>query len=43
MNDRPIAAFDEKITLSDMNAKGEILLRKGKKNYVIVTVSSPVR
>jgi tyrosyl-tRNA synthetase len=39
MNDRPIAAFDEKITLSDMNAKGEILLRKGKKNYVIVTVS----
>jgi len=43
MNDRPIAAFDEKITLSDMNAKGEILLRKGKKNYVIVTVSSPAR
>ncbi len=39
MNDRPIAAFDEKITLSDMNAKGEIRLRKGKKNYVIVTVS----
>ena len=39
VNDRQIAAFDEKITLSDTDAKGEIRLRKGKKNYVIVTAA----
>ena len=39
VNDRQIAAFDEKITISDTDAKGEIRLRKGKKNYVIVTAA----
>jgi len=33
VNDRPIMAFDEKITLGHLNNRGEILLRKGKKVY----------
>jgi len=37
VNDRQIAAFDEKITIADTDEKGEIRLRKGKKNYVIVS------
>ena len=40
VNDRQLRAFDEKISLSDADAKGEIRLRKGKKQYVIVTASS---
>ncbi len=40
VNDRQIKVFDEKISLSDADAKGEIRLRKGKKRYVIVAVSS---
>lgn len=38
VNDRQIGAFDEKIGLSDVDEKGEIRLRKGKKRYVILTV-----
>lgn len=37
VNDRQIKVFDEKISLSDADEKGEIRLRKGKKRYVIVT------
>ena len=39
VNDRQITAFDEKIALADIDAKGEIRLRKGKKHYVIVTAA----
>lgn len=39
VNDRQIKAFDEKIALADVDAKGEIRLRKGKKHYVIVTAA----
>jgi tyrosyl-tRNA synthetase len=38
VNDRQLKAFDEKITLSDADEKGEIRLRKGKKKYAIVSV-----
>jgi len=38
VNDRQIGAFDERISLSDADEKGEIRLRKGKKRYVILTV-----
>jgi len=38
VNDRQIGAFDERIGLSDVDEKGEIRLRKGKKRYVILTV-----
>ena len=38
VNDRQIGAFDERIGLSDVDKKGEIRLRKGKKRYVILTV-----
>jgi tyrosyl-tRNA synthetase len=42
VNERQITSFDEKITLADADAEGGIRLRKGKKHYVIVTVSSPL-
>ncbi len=38
VNDRQIGAFDERIGLADLNGKGEIRLRKGKKRYVILSV-----
>ena len=38
VNDSQISSFDEKIGLNHANENGEILLRKGKKNYFIVTV-----
>ena len=38
VNDRQLAAFDERIGLGDVDARGEIRLRKGKKKYLIVQV-----
>jgi tyrosyl-tRNA synthetase len=38
VNDRQIRAFDERISLVDLDGKGEIRLRKGKKRYVILSV-----
>ena len=38
VNDAQIKAFDEKIMLSQIDASGEIRLRKGKKHYFIVRV-----
>ena len=38
VNDRQLAAFDERIGLGDVDERGEIRLRKGKKWYVILTV-----
>ena len=38
VNDRPIERFDENINISHLNEHKEILLRKGKKKYVVVTV-----
>jgi tyrosyl-tRNA synthetase len=38
VNDRQFAAFDERIGLGDVDERGEIRLRKGKKRYVILTV-----
>jgi tyrosyl-tRNA synthetase len=38
VNDRPLKAFDEGITLADLDEKGEIRLRKGKKRYAILSV-----
>ena len=38
INDRPIAKFDEKITISHLNEHGEIHLRKGKKKHALITV-----
>lgn len=40
VNDSQISSFDEKIGLNQVNENGEILLRKGKKNYFIVTVNN---
>jgi tyrosyl-tRNA synthetase len=38
VNDRQLKAFDECINLADVDEKGEIRLRKGKKRYVILSV-----
>jgi tyrosyl-tRNA synthetase len=38
VNDRQLMAFDESIGLADLDGKGEIRLRKGKKRYVILSV-----
>jgi len=38
VNDRQLKAFDESIGLADLDEKGEIRLRKGKKRYVILSV-----
>jgi len=38
VNDRQLRAFDERIGLADLDEKGEIRLRKGKKWYVILSV-----
>jgi tyrosyl-tRNA synthetase len=38
VNDRQLKAFDECISLADLDEKGEIRLRKGKKRYVILSV-----
>jgi tyrosyl-tRNA synthetase len=38
INDCPIEKFDEMITISHLNAHGEIHLRKGKKKHALITV-----
>ena len=38
VNDRQLAAFDERIGLGDVDERGEIRLRKGKKKYLIVQI-----
>jgi tyrosyl-tRNA synthetase len=38
VNDRQIKTFDEIIGFADLDGKGEIRLRKGKKRYVILSV-----
>ncbi|MCL2669463.1 MAG: tyrosine--tRNA ligase [Syntrophaceae bacterium] len=38
VNDRQLKAFDELIRLEDADDQGEILLRKGKKKYLIIQV-----
>lgn len=38
VNDRQLAAFDERIGFGDVDERGEIRLRKGKKKYLIVQV-----
>ena len=38
VNDRPVERFDENINISHLNERKEILLRKGKKKYAVVTV-----
>ena len=38
VNDRQLAAFDERICFGDVDERGEIRLRKGKKKYLIVRV-----
>ncbi|MBP8981198.1 MAG: tyrosine--tRNA ligase [Syntrophobacterales bacterium] len=38
INDRPVAAFDEKVTAAQMDARGVIRLKKGKKKYFLVKV-----
>ncbi len=40
VNERQIGSFDEKIGIDNLNENGEIILRKGKKNYFIVTLNS---
>jgi len=39
VNDRPLAAIDDRIGLNHLNEQGEILLRKGKKRIAVVTVA----
>ena len=38
VNDRQLLNFDEKITIDQVNERGEIILRKGKKTYFLVTI-----
>ena len=38
VNDRQLCKFDDKITINEVNERGEIVLRKGKKNYFIVSI-----
>ncbi len=40
VNDRQITSFEERIGLNHINDQGEIRLRKGKKKYFIIKVSS---
>jgi len=40
VNDRRIASIDERIIPEDINKRGEIRLRKGKKKYAIINVIS---
>jgi tyrosyl-tRNA synthetase len=40
VNDRQIVGFDEKIGINQVNENGEIILRKGKKKYFIVTLEN---
>jgi len=39
VNDRQVSKFDERITVNDVSARGEIILRKGKKSFFKVMVS----
>lgn len=38
INDRPFLSFDERIGIEDVDDRGEIRLRKGKKQYVVLCV-----
>jgi tyrosyl-tRNA synthetase len=38
VHDRQVQSIDERISIYDMNEKGEIILRRGKKKHFIVTV-----
>jgi tyrosyl-tRNA synthetase len=38
VNDRQLLNFDEKITIDQVSERGEIILRKGKKIYFLVTI-----
>jgi tyrosyl-tRNA synthetase len=38
VNDRQLTVFDERVGLGDVDERGEIRLRKGKKKYLIVQV-----
>lgn len=38
VNDRQLLNFDDKITIDQVNERGEIILRKGKKTYSLVTI-----
>lgn len=40
VNDRQIGCFDEKVGLGHADERGEIVMRKGKKNYFIVMVNN---
>ncbi len=39
VNDRQLTEFAEIITMNDLNERGEIVLRKGKKSHFVVTLS----
>ncbi|MBN2539425.1 MAG: tyrosine--tRNA ligase [Deltaproteobacteria bacterium] len=39
VNGEQIQTFDEKISINHLNQDGEILLRKGKKRHMVITVS----
>jgi len=41
VNDRPVRSPDEKIGLADVNERGEIRLRKGKKSFAVIRILSP--
>ena len=36
VNDRQVKAIDERMSLDDLNSRGEIRLRKGKKKYAVI-------
>ncbi len=36
VNDRQVKTIDERMSLEDLNDRGEIRLRKGKKKYAII-------
>jgi tyrosyl-tRNA synthetase len=40
VNDRQLAVFDERIGLGDVDDRGEIRLRKGKKKYAIIRLKN---
>jgi tyrosyl-tRNA synthetase len=36
VNDEQVKTIDQRMTIKDLNARGEIRLRKGKKKYAII-------
>ena len=36
VNDKPVKTIDQRMSLEDLNDRGEIRLRKGKKKYAII-------